>query len=107
MVKIDREIMAKIIVKSWKDKAFKNKLQNQPKEALKEFGVDLSDDIELVTIFHPHKKVPLLIPDTPIGVKEISEKELEKLAGGCIIGSWGYFSAGEAECQSALGCGGQ
>lgn len=70
--------------KAWANKSFKEKLLNNPKETFNEFGIDL-DDKKIQIHDYSKDDVIHLSLNSPPTVVELSEKELEKVAGaGCI-----------------------
>ncbi len=81
MVKQD-QTYAKIIAHAWKDARFKEKLLKNPKAALKEMGIDVPANFEVRVIEEKANSMTLVLPKAPMESQELSEKELQNLAGG-------------------------
>jgi len=70
----------KVVAKAWGDHDFKAKLLADPKTVLKENGVAIPEDVELRVVENTEEIVHLILPPVPTG--QLSEEELEKVAGG-------------------------
>lgn len=75
-----KEIQAKIIARAWKDEAFKKKLLENPKEALKEFDVEWRGTIILTALEETSNQFYFVLPQSPAQISKLSETELENLA---------------------------
>ncbi len=75
---------AKIVAHAWKDARFKEKLLKNPKEALKEMGMDVPANFEVRVIEEKTNTMTFILPKAPAQTRELSEQELQKLAGGGI-----------------------
>ncbi len=75
----------KVVAKAWGDDDFKEKLLADPKTVLKENGVEIPQDVEFRVVENTDKIVHLILP-----AEQLSEDELEKVAGGEFInaGAW-------------------
>jgi len=75
----------KVVAKAWADPDFKAKLLSDPKTVLKEYGVEFPQDVELRVVENTDKIHHFTLP-----ARQLSEEELEKVAGGEIIngGAW-------------------
>ena len=73
----------KVVAKAWADPDFKAKLLADPKTVLKENGLEFPEDVELRVVENTDKLVHLILPPEPTG--QLSEEELEKVAGGGVI----------------------
>ena len=75
-----RKQHAQLIKQAWTDEAFKARLKADPKAAMKEVGIDVPEDHTV----HVHETAPdehhLVIPPKPVG--ELSDEDLDKVAGG-------------------------
>ena len=72
----------KVVAKAWADPDFKAKLLADPKTVLKENGVEIPEDAEILVVENTDKIVHLILPPAPTG--QLSEEALENLAGGAI-----------------------
>src|SRR5262245_49833003 len=80
-----REIEAKIIAHAWKDPRFKEKLMKNPRAAFKEMGLDIPENIQVKVVEDKAGSFTFVLPPSTPGAKEMSDQELEKLAGGITI----------------------
>jgi hypothetical protein len=70
----------KVVTRAWKDKKFKEKLLKDPKAALKEMGVEVSGEVQIVEQ-KPRAEI-FVLPQPPAEMQELSDQDLEKIAGG-------------------------
>lgn len=78
------KVWAQIQMKAWSNKSFKEKLISAPEQVFKEYGIDLEDKKVQVHDYSKDEVIHLNL-NAPPPVVELSEKELEKVAGaGCI-----------------------
>jgi hypothetical protein len=70
-----QKIWAQIVVKAWSDEKFKKRLMQNPKEVLKEFGIDTSKT-EYAIIEDTESKKTLVMPKRPEG---LSDEEMKKM----------------------------
>ena len=84
-----KETQAKIVARAWKDDAFRSKLLKNPREALKEFGIDVANNVECKTLQADATHFYLVLPTAPAKAKELSAQELEKMAAA---GMGGIFA---------------
>ena len=85
---------ARIVARAWSDEAFKQRLLADPATVLKEYGIPVSDGVQV----HVHEasatQLHLVLPPRPAGVThQLSEEQLEALAGG------GAIAGGESAYQ--------
>ena len=71
-----------LIAKAWADEEFKAKLKADPKAAMAEVGMDLAEGVEIEVVESTPEKAYLVIPPKPEPVGELSDEDLEKVAGG-------------------------
>jgi len=76
----NRSIQSKIIAHAWKDENFRKKLLKNPKEALKEHGIDLPAKTEVKVFSEDENHLYFVLPKAPSEIKKLSANELEKLA---------------------------
>lgn len=92
----NKEIRAKIIAKAWKDETFRALLLSNPKEAFKEFGIELSGNVEMKVYTEDANHLYFVLPQIPVESKNLSTEELEKLAAA---GTPGF-----THCPSCCSC---
>ncbi|WP_334812692.1 NHLP leader peptide family RiPP precursor [Nostoc sp.] len=80
-----REIEEKIIARAWQDASFKQKLLSNPRAAFEKEGIPLPQSIELKVVEESSNTLYFVLPIQPSETGELSEAELESVAGG----SWG------------------
>jgi hypothetical protein len=69
----------KVVAKAWSDELFKKRLLADPRTVLKEHGVEVPADVNVKVMEDSGKTVHLILPAR---LKELSEAELEQVAGG-------------------------
>jgi hypothetical protein len=87
-----KEFEAKIVKKAWEDAAFKNQLLANPKSVIEkelqsvQMGVKLPASIKVKVVEETADTIYLVLPRNPKEVtgKELSDSELEAVAGGTI-----------------------
>ena len=79
------KIKAKIIAKAWKDPAFKKRLLQNPKAVFEEMGAHFPKNATVRVVEDTANTLTFVLPPALKG-KELTEAELEKLAGGA--GTW-------------------
>ena len=76
-------IYAQIVSKAWADPAFKAKLLADPMTALKEAGHTVPAGLVVKAVENTDKQVYLVVPAKP---RELSDDQLNKVAGGSAFG---------------------
>ena len=95
MLRTRRDLEVQLIDRACSDAAFKEALLRDPKPALKtEIGIDLPEEIELRVVEETPDTIYLVLPEPPDPCRpELSEEELEDLAGGFCWGLLRLISA--------------
>jgi hypothetical protein len=76
-------IEAKIIARAWKDAKFKEQLLSDPKSVLGSYiGKSIPDDVEIKVVEESSKILYLVLPVEPTNESELTEAQLEAIAGG-------------------------
>ena len=76
-----------LIAKAWSDEGFKARLKADPKAAMKEAGIDVPEGVDIEVVESTQEKAYLVIPPKPVG--ELSDEDLDKVAGGLEFGGGG------------------
>ncbi len=74
--------MRKVIARAWSDPAYKVKLLGDPHAALAEAGVEVPAGVTVKVVENTADTHHLVLPVAPANAKELSDDEVEKLAGG-------------------------
>ena len=74
-----KEIEEQIIKKAQSDKEFKKALLDNPKGTLRQFGVQIPEEIEFKVVEESAKVVYLVLP---VNLDELSDEQLDAVAGG-------------------------
>lgn len=81
-----KEIEAHITAKAWKDETYKQELLSNPKAIIeKEFGIHFSEEVNLQVLEENPNTLYFVLPMSPMAAtQELSEEQLEEVAGGLI-----------------------
>ena len=82
MVEWNNELRAKMIARAWKDKNFRKKLLENPKEVFKEYGVEIPGNGEMKVVSEDATHFYFVLPNSPTKASKLSELELENIAAG-------------------------
>ena len=96
-----REIERKLIERSLQDEAFRQKLLADPQAALEEeLGARLPDNIEIRAVEETADTVYLVLPSASLEGEggELSDRELEAVAGGGYLDTACYNTEGTSGC---------
>lgn len=74
-----KEFEEQIIKKAQSDKEFKKALVDNPKEALRQLGLQISEDVEVKVVEESAKVVYLVLPVNP---DELTDEQLDGASGG-------------------------
>ncbi len=91
------EIRAKVIARAWKDEAFCKRLIDNPKETLREFGVEIPENVDLTVVQEEPNRLYFVLPQPPAKALNLSDAELDKLAAA------GYDFKSFFKCVSGWG----
>jgi hypothetical protein len=69
-----------VVAKAWSDASFKKKLLADPAAALKASGLEVPRGLQVKVVENTDQVLHLVLPAKPRG--EISDSDLEKVAGG-------------------------
>lgn len=78
-----KEIEASMIGQAWKSDAYKQELLNNPKATVgKEFGMQVPDSVNVQILEETSSSLYFVLPMNPDRTGELSETQLEAVAGG-------------------------
>ena len=78
-----RDFEAKIALKAWKDPEFKKEILDDPAATYEKYlGQPLPEGVELFVHEEDANTLHITIPQAPDTVAELSDEDLEKVAGG-------------------------
>jgi hypothetical protein len=92
-----------LVSKAWSDAALKKRLLADPAAVLKEHGLIVPKGITVKVVENTDKVIHLTLPQPPTAA-ELSEEELQQVAGGHCGGCGGC--RGCERCSGCGGCGG-
>ncbi len=73
---------AKAIARAWSDPVYKAKLLSDPRAALAEAGVEIPEEVTVKVVENTSDTLHLVLPVAPAQAGEVSDNDMEKLAGG-------------------------
>ena len=77
-----KNALAQLFAKCWKDEALKARFMADPKAVLKEHGLDVPDGIDVKVVENADDCVHITLPAPPAGDMDLSDDELSNAAGG-------------------------
>ena len=78
-----QEIESLIVQRAWKDDAFRDEFVSDPKGIIEKYtGQKLPADVRVVALPEDDKTIHFVIPAKPTNADELSDEDLEKVAGG-------------------------
>ena len=81
-----REMESLIGQRAWKDDTFRDEFVSDPKGTIEKYsGQKLPADLKVVALAEDDKTIHFVIPPKPANSDELSEEDLEKIAGGIDI----------------------
>ncbi|NMG07809.1 NHLP leader peptide family natural product precursor [Brasilonema sp. UFV-L1] len=80
-----KEIEEKLITRAWQDASFKQELLSNPQAAFEKEGITLPESIKVTVVEESPSSFYLVLPTQPSETAELSETELESVAGGKFI----------------------
>lgn len=83
-----KEIEERIIARAWQDESIKQELLSNPKSAFEKEGIPLPENIEVRVVEEDSNTIYFVLPMQPSETGELSDAELESVAGG----NWGSSS---------------
>ena len=81
----ERNQLADLFAACWKDEALKQRFMADPKAVLAEYGMDVPDGMDVNVVENTDNTVHITMPAPPSSAMALSDDELGKAAGGCIM----------------------
>ena len=73
--------MINLIAATWQDESVKKRFIDEPKQVLKEYGIETGEDMELVVLEDTKDKTHIVLPEPPTD-DAVVDKLLESVSGG-------------------------
>ena len=80
-----RNQLADLFAACWKDEALKQRFMGDPKAVLAEYGMDVPVGMSVKVVENAGNCVYITMPASPSSGMALSDDELGKVAGGCIM----------------------
>ena len=77
-----KNALAQLFAKCWKDEALKARFMSDPKALLKEHGLDVPDNLGVKVLENADDCVHITLPAPPAGHMDLSDDELSNAAAG-------------------------
>ena len=72
-----------IVARAWKDDAFRAEFTADPRATIERYsGEKLPDELRIVALAEDDRTIHFVIPPKPANADELSDEDLEKVAGG-------------------------
>ena len=101
------QMEALIVQRAWKDEAFRAEFLADAKGTIEKYsGQKLPADVKVVALAEDDKTIHFVIPPKPANADELSDEDLEKVAGGIdavTIGVVVFFAVGAGVLGAAQG----
>ena len=79
--------LASLFAACWKDEALKARFMADPKAVMQEFDLEVPVGIDVKVVGNADDCVHITLPAPPAASGELSDDDLEKAAGGFLVGT--------------------
>ncbi len=80
----ERKEYAKVIAQAWTDEEFKKRLIEDPATVLNENGIEIPEGMAVRFVEGKENEILVPLPPRPPESAELSDEDLEKVAGGIV-----------------------
>ena len=82
-----KNALAQLFAECWKDEALKARFMADPKAVMQEFDLEVPVGIDVKVVENADDCVHITLPAPPAASGELSDDDLEKAAGGFLVGT--------------------
>ena len=82
-----KNVLARLFAACWKDEALKARFMADPKAVMQEFDLDVPVGIDVKVVENADDCVHITLPAPPAASGDLSDDDLEKAAGGFLVGT--------------------
>ena len=82
-----KNALARLFAACWKDEALKARFMADPKAVMQEFDLEVPVGIDVKVVENADDCVHITLPAPPAASGELSDDDLEKAAGGFLVGT--------------------
>ena len=95
-----QEMEDKLVARAWQDESFKQELLSNPRAAFEKEGIPLPESINIQVVEETADTIYFILPLQPSETEELSDAELESVAGGV----WGENNTKNKGCEVTNNC---
>ena len=101
----DQTLHQQVVARAIKDAAFRQALVSDPKGVLaREFNVQVADSVTIRVVEDTPALHTIVLPAQETATQELSDAELEAIAGGQLPSTQNFACAPEPTSRSCVGC---
>ena len=82
-----KNTLAALFAACWKDEALKARFMSDPKAVLAEYDMPVPDNVDVRVVENADDCVHITLPPAPSAGGELWDDDLEKAAGGFLVGT--------------------
>jgi hypothetical protein len=101
-----QELEAQVVAKAWKDADYRAALTRDPRGTLqREFNTSIPESVTIRVVEEDANTIYLVLPPAPIGAEELTDADLEAVAGGEKKIAIATIAAGATTAAAVIGAG--